>query len=343
MRILRSILFVMAVMLLVSIMAAHGQNTGTTGDPVATLKTGLIGGSDGTNLRSISVDSSGRLIVTSPSGSSSNQVQGTAAAGATPVGNPVQIGGSDGTNMQVLRTDTSGRQVAVGAAATGASVVGSPVYIAGIDPSNLVRPIRVGSNGDVSNLQTFASNATSAVATGNFLGMGTTGGGSGGLNVAGWGFDGTTFTINRLANLATMPTSVTTTARNALGAQVGEFGSRFIVNSAPAAGSQASASIASEASVRHVATGLCFSSGSTTAPVLTSLQVNLRDGATGAGTVLASFEVEIPAATGVDTAPFCTQFTGGIVGTTATAMTVEWSASLANLKQTATLIGYNVN
>lgn len=35
-------------------------------------------------------------------------MQGTAAAGAAPVGNPVQVGGSDGSNMRTLQTGSSG-------------------------------------------------------------------------------------------------------------------------------------------------------------------------------------------------------------------------------------------
>jgi len=50
------------------------------------------------------------------------QVEGRAADGAAPVGNPVLVGGSDGTNTQTLLTDTLGRLVTApsGAGATSA-------------------------------------------------------------------------------------------------------------------------------------------------------------------------------------------------------------------------------
>lgn len=281
--------------------SAIAQTGGVPGQPKP-VKADQVAGNDGTNLRVIKTDTAGQVIVVGPTGASSNQVQGTAAAGSAGVGNPVVVQGVD----------------VVGTAPTA-----NPVTIGGLDvPNNFIRRYCA--------FPATADRSTSYGAGGCYNAFAL----SAGSNL---------YDRPQSASLANFATAVTTTARNNQGSTLGEFGSRFTVNSAPAAGSQATASIAAEASVRHVATGICFSSGSAVAPVLTSLQVNLRDGATGAGTVLITFEVEIPASTGVDTAPFCTQFTGGIAGTTNTAMTVEWSASLANLKQTATLIGYNVN
>lgn len=57
----------------------------------------MIGGSDGSLLRSIFVDSSGRPFVV-----------GAAANGAAVAGNPVLIAGSDGTNARSIRTATDG-------------------------------------------------------------------------------------------------------------------------------------------------------------------------------------------------------------------------------------------
>ena len=57
----------------------------------------LMGGSDGTNLRPVFMDSSGRQIII-----------GAAANGAAVAGNPVLIGGSDGTNARTIRTATDG-------------------------------------------------------------------------------------------------------------------------------------------------------------------------------------------------------------------------------------------
>ena len=63
-------------------------------------------------------------------------IEGLAADGAPPVGNPILTAGSDGTNVQTITTDSSGRQVMVGAAADGAAAAGNPVLTAGSDGTN---------------------------------------------------------------------------------------------------------------------------------------------------------------------------------------------------------------
>lgn len=141
--------------------------------------------------------------------------------------------------------------------------------------------------------------------------------------------------------LATFPTSQTLTSRNIVGGAVSERSSRWSVVSAPAVSNQATASIAAEGSVRHVADCVTFSGGSTTAPALTNLTVNLRDGATGAGTVIASWQVTVSNATGQNVAPFSACGLN-LVGTTNTAMTAEYSLLLTNLLESVTLTGYNV-
>ncbi len=57
----------------------------------------MVGGSDGTNLRALFLDSSGRQIII-----------GAAANGAAVAGNPVLVAGSDGTNARSIRTATDG-------------------------------------------------------------------------------------------------------------------------------------------------------------------------------------------------------------------------------------------
>lgn len=141
--------------------------------------------------------------------------------------------------------------------------------------------------------------------------------------------------------LATYPTAATGTARNLIGALVVEPSSKWSVVSTPAVSTQASASLAAEAGVRHVATVACFSGGSTTAPAATQLTVNLRDGASGTGTVLASWTVVALAATGQNVAPYCTPPLY-VAGSTNTAMTLEYSALLTNLFENVTLTGFNV-
>jgi hypothetical protein len=79
--------------------SATNPSVGTTGAAIPTSST-LIGGSDGVDLRALSVDTSGRLVSV-----------GAGAAGSTLVGNPVQIGGSDGTNTRTLATNTSGNLI----------------------------------------------------------------------------------------------------------------------------------------------------------------------------------------------------------------------------------------
>lgn len=155
-------------------------------------------------------------------------------------------------------------------------------------------------------------------------------------------WDGAQWVRGKAASLTNYPTSQTLTARNLVGAQLTEKSSRWMVIHNPAASSQATASIAAEASVRHVADCISFSAGSTTAPALTALTVNLRDGATGAGTIIWTHEVIASASTGQNIAPH--SLCGlNLTGTTNTAMTLEFSASLANLIEAVSVSGYNVN
>jgi hypothetical protein len=145
----------------------------------------------------------------------------------------------------------------------------------------------------------------------------------------------------RDARLATFPTSGTLTARNSIGAIISEKGSRWSATSAPAAGSQATASIAAEASVRHVVDCISFTAAAATAPAATALTVNLRDGASGAGTALWTFSIVAPASVG-------THATYGVcglnlVGTTNTATTLEFAAGLANELESVQMSGFNVN
>ncbi len=84
----------------------------------------VVAGDDGVDTHPLQLDASGFLkailqsntgvdigdvdILSGPTGASALEMQGTAADGASPVGDPVQMGGSDGTNMQTLKTDTDG-------------------------------------------------------------------------------------------------------------------------------------------------------------------------------------------------------------------------------------------
>ena len=114
----------------------------------------------------------------------------------------------------------------------------------------------------------------------------------------------------------------------------------FAITHTPAAGSQATISqAAGGAGVKNVAEGVCFGVSATTAlGGITTVTVNLRDGATGAGTILQSWQYTLPAATLL---PFGQCFSGlHISGTANTAMTLEFAASVGNLMEYVTLNGY---
>jgi hypothetical protein len=83
------------------------------GYSVTTTNPTLIAGSDGSSIRTIKTDSSGRF-----------NIVGSAASGSTPSGNPILIGGSDGVNVRTVNLDSSGRSIIVGAGTGGVSAGG---------------------------------------------------------------------------------------------------------------------------------------------------------------------------------------------------------------------------
>lgn len=122
---------------------------------------------------------------------------------------------------------------------------------------------------------------------------------------------------------------------------VSEKGARWSVLSVPATGSQATASkAAGAAGVRHVADCVSYSAAAAVAPAATTLVVSLRDGASGAGTVLWTTVVVAPAtsATHVNF-NFCGL---NLIGSSATAMTLEFNNPLASENESVTLTGYDV-
>lgn len=158
-------------------------------------------------------------------------------------------------------------------------------------------------------------------------------------------YDGANFQLTRMVSLANFPAASTTTARNSLGAQVVEKGSRWSTFSQPAANSQATATIAAEAGVRHVADCIGFSADSAAAITAANVTINLRDGATGAGTVIWTYSHSLPtaAALGVQEIPVQHLCGLNLVGTTNTAMTFEFSAGVTGSIESANLSGYNIN
>ena len=114
-------------------------------------------------------------------------------------------------------------------------------------------------------------------------------------------------------------------------------GGQFAVYHTPAAAAQATISqAAGAAGVKNVATMRSFSiyTGATPQTILT---VCLRDGATGAGTILWSKSIALPASSfWSENIPL-----PHVHGTAATAMTVEFSAAgVSNSVQSVALMGY---
>lgn len=105
--------------------------------------------------------------------------------------------------------------------------------------------------------------------------------------------------------------------------------------SAPATGTVASAAQAAVPDLRHICTGLTISWSASVAPVATVLTVTVLDGAT----VVWTATIFIPAAVG-----------GGslivpglnLQGTTNTAMTAAFSGGLANLNESISMQGYDL-
>lgn len=131
-----------------------------------------------------------------------------------------------------------------------------------------------------------------------------------------------------------------TAALNTAGSIV-EKGARWSITSSPAAGSQATISKAAANNIRHVADCVTASAGAAAAPAATVLTINLRDGASGAGTVIWTTQITA-AATAANHGNVTLCGLNLINFATATAMTLEFSAGLANESESVTLTGYDV-
>jgi hypothetical protein len=97
-----------------------------------------VAGSDGTDLRALLVDSSGRLVT---SGSGFPAVYG--APGAAIPADALMVGGSDGTDLRALSTDASGhpqtidQNLKLAIAAAGAAIPADVVQVGGSDGTDL--------------------------------------------------------------------------------------------------------------------------------------------------------------------------------------------------------------
>lgn len=146
-------------------------------------------------------------------------------------------------------------------------------------------------------------------------------------------FNGSTFDRQDSAS-ATNNTAVTTLGV-AYSTPLSTWSATNTINAAVTAASASKA--AGGGAVRHVATGvtLCYSDSAIGAVA----QVNLRDGATGAGTIIRSWLVALPVAGGSQ----CENLSGlNMTGSANTAMTLEFgAATAATSSKTVTLTGYS--
>lgn len=109
----------------------------------------------------------------------------------------------------------------------------------------------------------------------------------------------------------------------------------------PAANTAATISRAALTSQRHVADCVSMTFNSNALDAAIEVQINLRDGATGAGTILQSWEMSTAAATGGGPPPIA--YCGlGLPGTIGTAMTLEFTAAGgANTFESVALKGHD--
>lgn len=109
----------------------------------------------------------------------------------------------------------------------------------------------------------------------------------------------------------------------------------------PAANTIATTTRAAQSGVQHVCRAITASFSATgVAPTAIQVEVVLRDGASGAGTVLWSCGMSLPATAGASTVVALTDLE--IAGTTGTAMTLEFSAAGgANTVERVSLVGYD--
>lgn len=146
------------------------------------------------------------------------------------------------------------------------------------------------------------------------------------------GFDGSTW------DRTTSISNTNNTATTSQGVRYSTQLSTWSVIDTDVGATQATASRASGGgTVRHVATGVTICRGDTVAAV--PALIHLRDGATGAGTILRSWVIGVSAVN----ESRCIDLTGlNMTGSAATAMTLEFAAAgSATSTSTVTLTGYS--
>jgi hypothetical protein len=215
-------------------------------------------------------------------------------------------------------------------------VTGGPISVEGVDAAGAVPTIPgVPINTfDGTNVQRLKSDTSGDV----FIAGPDVAGAAASKNpVSVGGFDGTN--VQRIKTTSAANNSST----NQTGVELHEKGARWSVSSVTGSATAASASkAAGGAGVRHVVDCVQFSAESTAAIVATQDDVVLRDGATGAGTVLMQWRnaaVSVAAAQIGQVINVCGL---ALIGTANTAMTLEYTAGLTNVLMSATITGYDV-
>lgn len=140
--------------------------------------------------------------------------------------------------------------------------------------------------------------------------------------------------------------SANLTAATNTGDILTEKGGRWQINNSGTAASGVQGTISRAAgggTVRHIIDCIGFAADSAAAVTAANVLLNVRDGATGAGTVIWQYALSMPtaAALGIQEVP-ATNFCGlGIVGSANTAMTIEFSAAVAGSIQSVNATGYD--
>lgn len=150
-------------------------------------------------------------------------------------------------------------------------------------------------------------------------------------------FNGATFDRIRTASAAVLA------AFSSIGALLVSRPGEWAVNHTPAANTQATITkAAGAAGVRHVCTSISATLIGLAASAEATVLVNLRDGATGAGTILQSWRLLVVGGAGSETGIALTGL--NIPGTAATAMTLEFAAAGgASTFETVAMTGYDAS
>lgn len=154
--------------------------------------------------------------------------------------------------------------------------------------------------------------------------------------------DGTNIFPIKSSSAANLSTAVNN------GTQLSERGARWSVTNSGTAASGVQGTIAKAAGgagVRHVIDCIGWSADSAGAITAANVLLNVRDGATGAGTVVWFHALSFPtaAALGVQVVSPMQMCGLNILGTANTAATIEFSASVAGSIQVVNMTGYDVN